>query len=464
LNRLNHFNFKEQKKMEISELVKRSRAAQQVVAGYSQEKIDSIVRMFAKVVYDNADPLAKMAAEESRMGVYEDKIAKNKAKARIIWHSLKGKKSVGILEYDEEAGIAIVAKPMGVIGAATPCTNPIVTPMCNAMFAIKGGNSIIIAPHPRSKKCAKRVAELYYAELDKMGVPRDIFLVIEEPTIELSAELMKSVDVVIATGGPGMVKSAYSSGKPSLGVGPGNVQGLIDDDVDIEETAKKMIQSRIFDNGIICSGTQTIIASKKNYAKVIEAFKKNGAVYFDDAATVAKFRDAVFPKGAMNKDAVGQSIAAVAKLAGVEIPAGTKTVILKPEKYGAGEPLSKEKMCPLMTAYEYDTWEQAVDIAYANLMVEGAGHSVDVQSNNRQHIEYAGLKLPVSRILVNQICTSMNGGAFQNSLSPTTTLGCGSWGNNSISENLSYFHLFNKSRIAWVKPKWNQPTDEEIFG
>ncbi|MDR0402768.1 MAG: aldehyde dehydrogenase family protein [Treponema sp.] len=450
--------------MEIVELVKRSRAAQQIIAGYSQEKIDSIVRMFARVVYDNAEPLAKLAAEESRMGVYEDKITKNKGKARILWYALKGKKSVGILEHDEAAGITLVAKPMGVIGAATPCTNPIVTPMCNAMFAVKGGNSIIIAPHPRSKKCAKTLAGLYYPELDKLGAPRDIFLVIEEPTIPLSTELMKEVDVVIATGGAAMVKSAYSSGKPSFGVGPGNVQGLIDDDVDFEETAKKMIQSRAFDNGIICSGTQTVIASKTNYKKVIDAFVKNGACYIEDPAAVDAFRTFIFPGGQINKDAVGQSAAVVAKLAGIEVPAGTRVIILKPEKYGKDDVLSREKMCPVMTAYEYGSWEEAVGIAYANLMVEGAGHSVDVQSNNKAHIEYAGLALPVSRVLVNQICTSMNGGAFQNSLSPTTTLGCGSWGNNSISENLSYYHLFNKSRIAAVKPNWNQPDDEEIFG
>jgi succinate-semialdehyde dehydrogenase len=450
--------------MQIAELVEKSRAAQRIIAGYGQEKIDALVRSLAKVVYDNAEPLAKLAAEESRMGVYEDKIFKNKGKARLLWYGLKGKKSVGILEYDEAAGIALVAKPMGVIGAATPCTNPIVTPMCNAMFAIKGGNSIIIAPHPRSKKCAARLAELYYAEFDKLGAPRDIFLIIEEPTIELSNELMKAVDVVIATGGAAMVKSAYSSGKPSFGVGPGNVQGLVDTDVDIEETAKKMIQSRIFDNGIICSGTQTIIAEKKNYPAVIQAFVKNGAAYFDDPAVVDKFRKALFPEGQINKDSVGQPTAAIAKLAGVEIPAGTKLIILKPEKYGREDHLSREKMCPVMTAYEYTTWEEAVAIAHANLLYEGAGHSVDVQSNNKEHIEYAGLTLPVSRILVNQICTSMNGGAFQNSLSPTTTLGCGSWGNNSISENLSYYHLFNKSRIAWVKPGWSQPDDEEIFG
>jgi succinate-semialdehyde dehydrogenase len=268
---------------------------------------------------------------------------------------------------------------------------------------------------------------------------------------------------VIATGGAAMVKSAYSSGKPGFGVGPGNVQGLVDDDVDFEEAAKKMIASRIFDNGIICSGTQTVIASKKNFKNVIDAFVKNGAYFTDDPAEVDAFRKALFPDGKVNKDSVGQSIEAVAKLAGVEIPPGTKLIILKPGVFGEGDDLSGEKMCPVMTAYEYDAWEQGVRIAYENLMYEGAGHSVDIQSNNRDHIEYVGLMLPVSRVLVNQICATQNGGAFSNSLSPTTTLGCGSWGNNSISENLSYYHLFNKSRIAFVKENWRQPSDDEIW-
>jgi succinate-semialdehyde dehydrogenase len=237
----------------------------------------------------------------------------------------------------------------------------------------------------------------------------------------------------------------------------------VDDGVDFEEAAKKMIASRIFDNGIICSGTQTIIASKKSFKAVIDAFVKNGAYYIDDPAKIDAFRKAIFPDGKVNKDSVGQSVAAVAKLAGVEVPSGAKLVILKPAKYGAGEDLSGEKMCPVMTAYETDSWEQSVEIAYQNLVYEGAGHSVDIQSNNKEHIEYASLKLPVSRILVNQICATQNGGSFTNSLSPTTTLGCGSWGNNSISENLSYYHLFNKSRIAYAKENGVQPPDDEIW-
>ena len=448
----------------INGLVARSKAAQKVVENYTQEQVDAIARMFAKVVYDNAEELAKMAVEESRMGVYEDKVAKCLGKSRIIWYSLKGKKSVGIINRIPEDGIIEVAKPMGVVCAATPCTNPIVTPMCNAMFAIKGRNTIIISPHPRSKKCTARLAELYYAELDKMGVPRDIFLYIEQPTIEASALLMKTCDVVLATGGPGMVKSAYSSGKPCYGVGSGNVQGIFDDDVDIPVAVGKVIASRTFDNGIICSGDQTIIAPASKYDEIIDEFVKQGCVYFDDKETVDKFRDVIFPGGEMNKDLVGQSVAKVAAAAGVEVPEGTKVIIIAPAEFGDKDPFSKEKMCPVMTAYKYDKWEDGVAIAKANLEYFGAGHSCSIQSNNEDHIEYAGEVLPVSRVLINQSCASQNGGAFINALSPTTTLGCGSWGNNSISENLTYYHLFNKSRIAFTKPGATQPTDEEIWG
>jgi len=448
----------------VAELVARSRSAQREIADYTQEQTDVIVRMFAKVVYDNAETLAVMAVEETRMGVYEDKIAKNKGKARIIWNHLKDKKSVGIINVDEDEGMIEIAQPMGVVGAVTPCTNPIVTPMCNAMFAVKGRNSIIIAPHPRAKRCAKKVAELYWHELGILGVPRDIFLVIEEPDVEQTRQLMQEADVVIATGGMGMVKSAYSSGKPSFGVGAGNVQGLVDRGIDYRAAAKRMIASRIFDNGIICSGTQTVIAPRDDFEEVIRAFQAEGAYYTDREDEINALRDAVFPNGTMNRELVGQSVDKVAGAAGIALPEGAKAIIVKAGAGGDAEAFNREKMCPLMSAYTYDTWEEAVEIARRNLLCEGAGHSADVQSDDHGHIEYAGLNLPVSRVLVNQICATMNGGAFANSLSPTTTLGCGSWGNNSISDNLSYFHLFNRSKIAFAKKDWKQPPDDEIWG
>jgi succinate-semialdehyde dehydrogenase len=447
----------------VHTLVERSRKAQEILATYDQAKTDEIVKMFAKVVFDHAEPLAKLAVEESRMGVYEDKILKNKGKSRIIWNAMKGRKSVGIIGRDEEAGIIEMAKPMGIIAAATPCTNPVVTPMCNAMFAIKCQNTIIIAPHPRGRKCAAAVADLYYKELDRMGVPRDIFLVMEEPSVELTTELMAACDAVIATGGMAMVKSAYSSGKPSYGVGPGNVQGLIDEGINYKEAAGRMIASRIFDNGIICSGTQSIIAPEKDYEKIMKEFEDQGAYVIDDPNVTTKLAEVVFPGGTISKHVVGQSVQTIAGLAGISIPLDRKVIVVKPETYGAGIVWSKEKMCPIMAAYSYKTWEEAVEIAYQNLLVEGEGHSADIQSDNRAHIEYAGVKLPVSRVMVNQTSSSMAGGAFANSLNPTTTLGCGSWGNNAISENLFFTHLMNKSRIVLVKKNWKQPSDEEIF-
>ncbi len=448
----------------IREYVVRARAAQKVLETYDQEKTDSIVRMFAKVIFDNADPLAKMAAEETRMGVYEDKIKKNQGKARIIWNHLKGKKSMGILRYIEEEGLVEVAKPMGVVGAVTPCTNPIVTPMCNAMFAVKGKNVVIIAPHPRAKQCTKRIKELYDAELVKMGVPTDIFQILEEPSIELTNELMKAVDVVIATGGMGMVKAAYSSGKPSFGVGAGNVQCIIDKGYDPTVCVPKIVAGRIFDNGIICSGEQTAIVHRDDYDAVIAEFKKNGAYYTEDKEEIDRLRAAIFPDGVISKYVVGQSVAKIAELAKISIPEGTKLILIKAPAYGAADDLSKEKMCPVMTAYAYGDWKEAVGIALANLEVEGKGHSASIHSDSKQNVEYAMGVLPVSRIVVNQICSTMNGGAFVNGLNPTTTLGCGSWGNNSISENLSWKHLINVSRIAYVIPGKTQPSDEEIWG
>ena len=448
----------------ILQLVERSKKAQKVLEGYTQEQLDAIVRAMAKAIYDNAEPLAKMAVEETRMGVYEHKVLKNKGKSRIIWNALKGKKTVGVLRELPQEGLVEVAKPMGVICAALPCTNPIVTPMCNAMFAVKSANTIIVAPHPRAVRCTARIKELYDEAFRKLGCPEDIFLSLEDASVESTKCLMQACDIVVATGGASMVKSAYSSGRPSFGVGPGNVQGLYDTGIDIPAAVSRAFNSRIFDNGIICSGDQTIIAPRSAYRQIIAEFVKNGAYYTEDPDEVQLWKDTVFPGGVMNKHLVGQSAAKLAEAAGVPVPGGTTLIIVKGGNAGPGNVLSKEKMCPFMSAYDYETWEDGVEIARQNLLCEGAGHSVSIQSDNREHLVHAALRLPVSRILVNQSCATMNGGAFANGLSPTTTLGCGSWGNNSISENLSYQHFYNTQRIAFVKPDWKQPPDEEIWG
>lgn len=447
----------------ITQLVSKSRAAQLEFEKFSQEKTDGIVRAIAKTVYDNAEPLARMAVDETRMGVYEHKIKKNQGKAKLIWNSLKGVKSKGIISRNEVTGITEIARPVGVVGAVTPCTNPIVTPMCNAMFALKGGNSIIIGPHPRSKKCSAETVRLINKSIAALGAPADLIQIIEEPTIELSGELMRMVDVVVATGGMSMVKSAYSSGKPAFGVGVGNVQCIFDRGIDYITAVKKVIEGREFDNGIICSGEQTVILPADEYDAIIKAFIDGGCFYIGDEAKAARLTATLFPDGVMNKNLVGVSAIKVAETAGIDIPADTRVILVKAPSYGASSYLSKEKMCPVISVYAYDLFADAVLVTQCNLNVDGRGHSVSIHSDNRANIEYAAETLTVSRVLINQICSTMNGGSFQNSLTPTTTLGCASWGNNSISENFSHRHLLNIIKIAYLKPDAYIPTDEEIW-
>ena len=447
----------------IQQYVDRARRAEAVFARFDQKKTDAIVKALAKYVYDNAEALARMAVDETRMGAYEDKVQKNKGKARIIWNALKNKKSVGVLRVLESEGLIEIAKPMGVVAAVTPCTNPIVTPMCNAMFALKTGNAIIIAPHPRAKECAMFLNGAYRKILRDKNAPEDLYQTLPSPSNEQTQELMRACDVVIATGGMNMVKAAYSSGKPSYGVGTGNVQCIFDAGIDYAKAVPKAIAGRIFDNGIICSAEQTVIAPKRDYDSIIAEFVKNGAFYIDDKKTVEMMGGRLFPDGLIAKDAVGQPIKKVAELAGVSIPDGVKLIIVKPDGCGKDNVWSKEKMFSIMSAYAYDTWPNAIEIARANLEAEGIGHSVAIHSDDRANIEYAGLNLPVSRVLVNQICATQNGGSYANGLNPTTTLGCGSWGNNSISENLFYTHLYNVTRVADEKPGWRQPPDSEIW-
>lgn len=448
----------------IEELIQKSRTAQRSYAKFNQQQVDAVVKAIAKVVYDNAIELAKMAADETRMGVFEDKIKKNQGKAKIIWNNLKTKKSVGVINYNDETGIVEVAKPMGIVGAVTPCTNPIVTPMCNAMFALKGRNSIIIAPHPRAKKCARFVADLFNDAIKKYGAPENLIQVMDEPSVELTNELMKAVDVIVATGGMGMVKAAYSSGKPAFGVGAGNVQCIVDRDMDIKDTIPKIVAGRIFDNGIICSGEQTVLVHEDDYDRVISELKLNGAYYIEDTQEKDRLRKALFVDGIMNKDLVGQSVFKIAELAGIRIPEGTKLIAVKTDGTGNEDVLCKEKMCPVIATVKYKTFAEAVEIANTNLEVEGKGHSISIHSNNKENIEYAANVVPVSRVLINQICATMNGGSFYNGFAPTTTLGCGSWGNNSISENLDYKHLINITRIGYYMKDAIVPTDDEMWG
>ncbi len=447
----------------LGEMIAQSRTAQKAFEEFSQSQVDLIVREIGKVVYDNAEMLAEMAIEETRMGVYEHKVAKNKGKAKVIWNDLKNKKSVGEIFRDPVTNIVEIAKPIGVVGAVTPTTNPIVTPMCNAMFALKGRNSIIVAPHPRAKNCSSKTVALINERIEKLGAPKGLIQIIDEPSIEKTNELMKVADVVVATGGMGMVKAAYSSGKPAYGVGAGNVQVIVDRDVDFESTAKKIIDGRTFDNGIICSGEQSVIAHNDDFDAVMKSFEKSGAYVVKSSEEKDKFRKAIFSGNHMNKDVVGQSTHKIAEIAGVEIPENTRVILLEADGIGESDILCKEKMCPVMATFKYSDFSQAIQIAKTNLEIEGNGHSAAIHSNTLDNIKKVGEVLSVSRLVVNAPSATTAGGSFTNGFSPSTTLGCGSWGNNSISENFTYKHLLNISRIGLLREGVKILEDEEIW-
>ena len=405
-----------------------------------------------------------MAVDETGIGSYEDKVQKNKGKARVIWNNLKDKKSRGIIGEEKDTNLTLVAKPMGVVGAVTPVTNPIVTPMCNGMFALKTGNAVIFSAHPKAQKCTELLGHEFMEIVRAHGGPDDLVQVVTDGSVEKTQELMQSVDVVVATGGAAMVKSAYSSGKPSFGVGAGNVPVILDRNINLKEAIEKIVAGASFDNGIICSHEQFVLAPDEQYEKALGLFLETGKVWYtDDPKLVQKLRDVVFPDGRLNKDVVGIPAREIAKMAEIDIPLSTKLIVLPASGAGTEDLLAKEKLCPVIAIMRYESFDDAVAKAKANLMVEGAGHSAALHSHNDDHIQKAGLELPISRLVINQPSSLTAGGSLTNGFAPTTTLGCGSWGGNSISENLDYKHLMNISRIGKIIPDKIVPTDEEIW-
>lgn len=448
----------------IQELVAKASIAQATYESFKQEQVDAIVRDIGKFVFDNAEQLARMAVDETGMGSYEDKILKNKGKARVIWNNLKDKKSRGIIGEDTEANLMLVAKPMGVVAAVTPVTNPIVTPMCNGMFALKTGNAVIFASHPKAQKCTEHLAEEFMKIVKSHDGPDDLVQVITNGSVEKTQQLMQSADVVVATGGAAMVKSAYSSGKPSYGVGAGNVPVIIDRDIDLQDAVEKIVDGASFDHGIICSHEQFVFAPEEDYEETVNLFTNTGKVWFtDDQEQIMQIREVVFQDGHLNKDVVGRSASEVGKMAGITVPDSSRLILLPADGSGTEDVLAKEKLCPVIAIVPYTTFDDAVSMAKANLLVEGAGHSAALHSNSDDHIQKAGLELPISRLVINQASSLTAGGSLTNGFAPTTTLGCGSWGGNSISENLDYKHLMNVSRIGKVITDKIVPSDEEIW-
>ena len=448
--------------MTVQEQIVAARAAQASIKDYDQAQVDKLVYEVAKIIYKNAVPLAKQAVEETGLGYFEDKIGKNTDTPATFWAYLKDKKSVGIINEDPSQGLIEVAHPIGVIGAITPATNPTVTPLGNFMHALKGKNALVVCPAPRAQKTSTDTINLMREALVANGAPADLVQVVEEPTLEHSAELMAACDLVLATGAFGLTKAAYASGTPAYGVGPGNPPVVLDRGYDLEAAAKMTVVAVGSDNGILCDGDNMLLHPQEEEAALFEALRKEGVVVFDKAEDVAKFREVLFVNGKSNPDLVGKDAPVIAKAAGFDIPAETKVVALKVEAVGSADILNKEIMGPVVVTKGYDTFEEAVDMAIQNMVESGGiGHTAGIFSNDDAHVRYYSERIPGARVLVNQPTPDAWGPAT-NALSPAVSEGCGSWGNNILAGNVDYIHMINVSKVT-MPLDVELPNAEELF-
>lgn len=447
--------------MSVEVKVANARAAMAAIKDYNQEQVDRLVYVAAKIIYDNAELLAEEAVAETKLGKVAHKIDKNKDTAAFFYEYLKDKKSVGIINEIPELGLIEVAHPVGVVAAVVPATNPIITTLGNIMHAVKGKNAIIVTPAPRGEKCITHTVNLIRETFEAEGAPADLVQILESPTFELTADLMKACDLVLATGGWGLTKAAYSSGTPAYGVGPGNAPVILDRGFDIDEAARISLEAKSFDNGILCDDEEILFYPEETEAELFAALRNVGIVVYEDDESVDKIRQSVFTDGHLNANMTGKDAPVIAEAAGLGVPPETELIAVK-VKVPAGEDiLNEEIMAPITKLKSYSTFEEAVDMAIAYLENAGIGHTAGLFSNDDAHIRYAGVKIPVARLLINQPSTYA-WGPITNGLSPAVSESCGTWAGNILSGNVDYIHLLNVAKVS-MPLDIKAPTADEIF-
>ena len=426
------------------------REAQKVFATYTQEQVDKIFYEAAKAANQQRIPLAKMAVAETGMGIVEDKVIKNNYAAEYIYNAYKNTKTCGVIEEDKAYGIKKIAEPIGLIAAVIPTTNPTSTAIFKTLIALKTRNAIIISPHPRAKQSTIAAAKIVLDAAVKAGAPENIIGWIDVPSLDLTQEVMKNSDTILATGGPGMVHAAYSSGKPALGVGAGNTPVIIDDTADIKMAVSSIIHSKTFDNGMICASEQSVTVLEPIYKEVRKEFEYRGC-YFLKKDELDKVRKTIIINGALNAKIVGQSAHTIAKLAGVEVPEDTKILIGEVESVDISEEFAHEKLSPVLAMYKAKTFDEAIAKAERLVADGGYGHtsSLYINVNEKEKMAKHAAAMKTCRILINT--PSSHGGIgdlYNFKLAPSLTLGCGSWGGNSVSENVGVKHLLNIKTVA----------------
>jgi len=453
----------------VEELVKRSRAAQQLVKNYTQAQIDEVCLSVAWQMYndENIAKLSRLAVEETGYGNYESKLIKHKRKVGGVIQDVIGAISVGLVEHDEEKGISKYAKPVGIVAAILPATNPTATAGSNVVSILKGRNAVIFRPSSRAAKCSKMAIEFMREGLRRVGAPEDLVLSADDMDIPSTTLLLQKCDIIVATGGAPMVRAAYSSGTPSLGVGVGNAVAVVAEDADISQAAAMVTSSKTFDNATSCSSENSLIIQSAVYEKTVEALKANHG-YLCNAEEREKLRNTLWVTNAkgkvsINPDIVAQNAQVIAKMAVIAVPDTTMMLLVEGTMPAELDIFSQEKISPVLTLYQYEDFSQAMSM-YARIARScGYGHSVGLHSFKQEYIRRMGEELETARVTVRQPMAAANGGHATNRMPSTTTLGCGTWGRNSTTENIHYKHFLN---ITWV----NEPmpprefSEEKLWG
>jgi len=449
----------------IAGLMARSRAAQQQIAHYSQQQVDELITAMVWAVAKPgvAEDVARFTVEETQLGNYEGKYLKIAKKTRATLFDILHDKSVGVIEEDRERNIVKIAKPVGVIGALAPCTNPEATPVIKSIFAVKGRNAIIIAPHPRSKLTNKMICDRMRAAIAALGAPEDLVIAIEQPSLESTNELMKQCDRILATGGAAMVKSAYVSGTPALGVGAGNAVIVVDDTADLEMAAEKIRISKTLDLAASCSSDNSVLAFEAIADSLLDKLQAEGG-YLCNGEEKQRLQALIWEDGHINSKIVAQPASVLAAMAGIDLPEGKQFFIVPETGAGAEHPFSGEKMSVVMAFYRVADLGEAIATTNAIQAYQGQGHSCGIYSRSDDNIQRYAEQTFTSRVMVNQPQAPSNSGNVWNGMRQTFSLGCGSWGGNGTNNNISWQDLVN---VTWVSRPLAQtkqlPADEQLF-
>ena len=434
---------------EMRDAVQKSKEAQKTFMTFSQEKIDSIVKVVADAAYEKSNELAKLAVEETGMGVVEHKVLKNVVGSKEVYESIKDEKTIGVLNNDTEKKIQEIAYPFGVIAGIIPTTNPTSTAMFKVLISLKSGNGLVVSPHPRAKKSTVETLKICNEAAVSAGAPEGLIGWIAEPSMEATTQLMhhNDVDLILSTGGGSLVQAAYSSGKPAYGVGPGNVPVYVEESADVKDAIKKIVESKTFDNGTICATEQAIVVDEAIKQDAIKELESHGAYFLNDSEKNIVGSFITRGNGQVNPAIVGKNALTIAEMSGIEVPSTTSVLIAEETEIGKDVPFSIEILGPVLGLYTANSKEDAKEICTNLLNIGGRGHSFSIHSNDDQVIQEFGEAMPVSRVLVNTLASIGAVGGTTN-LDPSMTLGCGGYGGNISGDNITARHLINIKTIA----------------